>query len=643
MEPEMQTFSWVDYLLFSLTLVFSASIGIFWSVKTRKKIAQSPDHLLTGDRKLQIFPVTMSLAASFLSAIFIIGVPTEVYVNGGMYVCILFSYIPTMAVASIFFVPMFHKLRYTSAYEYLERRFNKAIRIMGSLTFTVEMIIYMGVVMYTPSLALSQVTGLSMELCILTVGLVCTFYTTIGGIKAVVWTDVFQLFIITGGLLALVVQGAMDVGGLGKMFERATLGGRMPYFDFNPDPFVRNSFWTLNIGGFFTFLTVYASNQATLQRYSSVKTLKGAQLVLWLTLPIAVMNMLLICAVGLAIYARYHDCDPFLSGRIAKLDQIVPLYMMDTLGSIPGLPGLFVSCIFSASLSTVSSGVNSLAAVSICDYLKPALSLFGKKPSNKTLSVLSMVCSIFYGLLTVGLAYVAGIVGRTVLQIGLSVFGMLGGPLLGLFCNGMFFPFVNSWGAGAGLTSSLVVSLWLGVGAALNPAPRGALNLVTDGCTLDNSNVTTTALSAISIITASINSTSVPSVTRGIDILDKIYSLSYLHYSTVSVIVAIVVGIVVSSLTGCNREKPVDPTLYIHIRDGLCSYKQCLAGYTLAPTDTSLTEAHPAPYALPYMVNGDYSIHEKEHGISLLGEKKIAVNADKIERILRDESRSSCV
>ncbi|XP_067652629.1 sodium-coupled monocarboxylate transporter 1-like [Haliotis asinina] len=641
MEAAVQTFSSVDYLLFSLTLVLSAGIGVFWSVKTRKKISQSPDHLLTGDRKLQVFPVTMSLSASFLSAVFILGVPTEVYVNGGMYVCILFSYVPTMAVASIFFVPMFHKLRYTSAYEYLERRFNKIIRIMGSMTFTIEMIIYLGVVMYTPSLALSQVTGLSMELCILTVGVVCTFYTTIGGINAVVWTDVFQLLIIIGGLFALVVQGALDVGGLGKIFEIASQGGRMPYFDFNPDPFVRTSFWTLNVGGFFTFLTVFASNQATLQRYANVKSLRGAQLVLWLALPVAILNMLLICAVGLAIYARYHDCDPFLSGRIAKLDQIVPLYMMDTLGSIPGLPGLFVSCIFSASLSTVSSGVNSLAAVSICDYVTPFLALFGNKPSSRTLSILSMACSIFYGMLTVGLAYVAGVVGKTVLQIGLSVFGMLGGPLLGLFCNGMFFPFVNSWGAGAGLTSSLIVSLWLGVGAALHPAKRGALNLVTEGCTIDSGNVTASAV--FSSLASALNTTDVPATTANVDILDKIYSLSYLHYSTVSVTVAILMGIFVSILTGCNKGKPVDPELYLHIRNGFWLYKQCLAGYSLAPGNTSLVEATPPSYALPYLSNDDHSIHEKEPTICLRREKKSVVNADKTEHLLNDDSKSSSV
>ncbi|XP_046545969.1 sodium-coupled monocarboxylate transporter 1-like isoform X2 [Haliotis rubra] len=353
--------------------------------------------------------------------------------------------------------------------------------------------------------------------------------------------------------------------------------------------------------------------------------------------------MLLICAVGLAIYARYHDCDPFLSGRIAKLDQIVPLYMMDTLGSIPGLPGLFVSCIFSASLSTVSSGVNSLAAVSICDYVKPFLALFENKPSSRTVSILSMACSIFYGMLTVGLAYVAGVVGKTVLQIGLSVFGMLGGPLLGLFCNGMFFPFVNSWGAGAGLTSSLGVSLWLGIGAALQPAKRGALNLVTEGCTIDSGNVTTSALSVFSSLAPTLNTTDVPATTLDVDILDKIYSLSYLHYSTVSVTVAIVVGIVVSILTGCNKGKPVDPELYLHIRNGFCLYKKCLAGYSLAPRNTTLVEATPPSYALPFMIYDDHSIQEKEPTISLLGAKKTVVNADKIEHLLKDDSRSSCV
>lgn len=142
---------------------------------------------------------------------------------------------------------------------------------------------------------------------------------------------------------------------------------------FNPDPTTRHSWWSLIIGGGFTYLTLYAVNQTQIQRLMTVKSLKSSQTALWLNWPILSLLSLSTSFSGLAIYYLYSNCDPLLQGRINNRDQLMPLFVVDAIGAYPGLSGLFVSGIFSASLSTVSAAVNSLAAVTLEDYLKVLL------------------------------------------------------------------------------------------------------------------------------------------------------------------------------------------------------------------------------------------------------------------------------
>ncbi|KAK7498024.1 hypothetical protein BaRGS_00010612 [Batillaria attramentaria] len=522
------SFHWADYVVFGSVLVISAGIGVFAAIKHRRATAEQ---LLTGNRKLPLVPVTLSLTASFMSAIFILGIPAEAYINSTEYWLIGLGYIPAQLITCFLIMPVFYKLRLTSAYQYLEMRFSRTVRIMGSLTFTLEMLLYMAVVMYAPALALSQVTGLSMEVSILATGLVCTFYTALGGIKAVVWTDAFQVLVIFTGFLALMIKGADDAGGWGVVFHRAREGARFTWdLDLDPDPFVRHTFWTLVVGGTFTSLTVYASNQAMLQRYLSVRNINIARTTILLHLPISEVFLVIAMLSGLVMYASYYNCDPLKLGVVSKADQLMPLFVMETLGEYPGLPGLFVACVYSAALSTVSSGVNSLAAVTLEDFLRPWMDKLTEGRFSARLHTIMTITSgiarmrtlldtpgevedvsacffsygvlvfrstaLFYGLVTIGLAYLAGLMGSTVLQISLSIFGMVGGPLLGLLVVGIFLPCVNSWGAGIGLVCSLCVSLWVGVGAILYPAPRSTQlpPLNTEGCNVTGDVITNSTL-----------------------------------------------------------------------------------------------------------------------------------------------------
>lgn len=222
---EEKKFGIPDYVIFVLTLVISAGIGLFYAWRDKRR--QSTENFLLGGRQMSIFPVTLSLMASFLSAVLVLGVPTEIYYHGTMYWVISFSNILTFPVAVHAFLPVFHRLEISSAYEYLEVRFSKTIRTMGCIVFQVQMLLYMAVVLYAPALALNQVMGFSMLLSILVIGLVCTFYTAIGGLKAVMWTDAFQMIIVFIGLLALVIKATVEVGGFNHVWETAKQAGKL--------------------------------------------------------------------------------------------------------------------------------------------------------------------------------------------------------------------------------------------------------------------------------------------------------------------------------------------------------------------------------------------------------------------------------
>ncbi|KAK8774869.1 hypothetical protein V5799_010598 [Amblyomma americanum] len=191
-------FDAADYCVLVAVLGVSSFIGVYFAWKDRR--STNNKEFLVGNRQLQVFPVTMSMMASFLSAIAILGVPSESFVNGSQYMVNFIGVVIGIFLAANVFLPVYYEIDMISVNQYLERRFNSALlRKVASGMTVIQMCFYMGVVLYGPSLALGSVTGLPVWLSIVLNGTVCAFYTTIGGIKAVVWTDVVQMVLMISG------------------------------------------------------------------------------------------------------------------------------------------------------------------------------------------------------------------------------------------------------------------------------------------------------------------------------------------------------------------------------------------------------------------------------------------------------------
>ncbi|XP_074392390.1 sodium-dependent multivitamin transporter isoform X3 [Zonotrichia albicollis] len=497
-------FTAIDYSIFALLLVLSSAIGLFYALSGDRQ--RTVQEFLLANRDMGCLPVALSLLASFQSAVAILGVPAEIFNFGTEYWFLGCSYLLGLLIPAHIFIPVFYRLRITSTYEYLELRFNKTVRMFGTITFIFQMVIYMGVVLYAPALALNAVTGFDLWSAVLTMGLVCTLYTTLGGLKAVIWTDVFQTLVMLAGQPGPQPPGAAHL--------LVAVRGR----DLHDAVAVRGE------PGAGAALPVRPQRA------------RGQAIVLCLS-----------CLTGLVMFV-YDLEHPLAPGqRPASSDQLVLFFVMDVLRDLPGLPGLFVACLFSGALSTISSAFNSLATVTMEDLVRPHLP--GLSESRATL--LSKLLALGYGLLCLGMAYVSSMLGP-VLQAAISIFGMVGGPLLGLFCLGMFFPCANPTGAVVGLLAGLAMAFWVGIGSFLQSTARAS------GVPAANSTALPTVGNLSTVLATTLlppTSAPPPSPTG----LQRFYSLSYMWYSAHNSTTVIVVGVLVSLLTGPTPAAALDP------------------------------------------------------------------------------------
>ncbi|NWH34155.1 SC5A8 protein, partial [Chloropsis hardwickii] len=542
----MGRFTVWDYVVFAAMLLISAIIGIYYAfVGGGQK--SSKDFLMAG-RSMSALPVALSLTASFMSAVTVLGTPAEIYRYGAVFCIFAITYGLVVLCSAEIFLPVFYKLGITSTYEYLELRFNKYLRLCGTVLFIIQTAsklqscstLYTGIVIYAPALALNQVTGFDLWGAVVATGVVCTFYCTLGGLKAVVWTDVFQVGIMVAGFSSVIIRAVVVQEGIGRIVNDSYHGGRLNFWDFDPNPLQRHTFWTIVIGGTFTWTGIYGVNQSQVQRYIACKSRFHAKLSLYINL--VGLWAILVCATlcGLALYSIYKDCDPWTANQVSALDQLMPYLVLDIMRDFPGVPGLFVASAYSGTLSTVSSSINALAAVTVEDLIKP----YFKSLSERKLSWISMGMSLFYGGVCIAMAAVASLLGA-LLQAALSIFGMVGGPLLGLFALGILCSFANGIGAFVGLVSGFVISLWVGIGSQIYPPlPERTkpLYLSTAGCNISSGNLTSTEIPLTTVF-------STPGAERPA-LADNWYSLSYLYFSTLGTLVTVVVGIIISLLTG---------------------------------------------------------------------------------------------
>ncbi|KAK7110795.1 hypothetical protein V1264_014614 [Littorina saxatilis] len=464
-------FHWLDYVVTVAMLLVSLAIGFFFALF--KGGQKTKIEYLLGNREMSMAPVCLSLFVTFQSAISLIGTPGDTYDTGPMIFFTNYGIALAYIVGYFTVVPLMYPLHLTSVYEYLGLRFKStAVRLLGTCIGMLQTELYMAVALFSPALALQAAAGLPLWVSVAIVGGIGTLYTAVGGIKSVVWTDAFQTIIVFIGIATVFIKGILAVGGFTRMFDVAEAGGRTNFAELNPDPRERHSMWGCILGGCVMWL-VNCFNQSSVQRIGSLKTLKTAKLTFLLNAPLNIIYGTTLGLTGVLLYAYIVTvgCDPYAAGLITNKNQMMPYFVIHVLVDLPGMAGLYMSMLFSGALSTVSSGINALAANSVEDLL--ARPLRGMKDTTVTLIAKMLV--VFYGLLTIGLAYLMKSMTGPVTQIATSAFGACGGPMVGMFLLGGAFPWGNKYGAVGGGLIGLVVNLWIAIGTRMYGAPMVSL------------------------------------------------------------------------------------------------------------------------------------------------------------------------
>ncbi|XP_019875827.2 sodium-coupled monocarboxylate transporter 1 [Aethina tumida] len=538
------SFSWYDYILFSVMLLLSSVIGIYFGCFGNKQ--STAVEYLMGGKQMKVIPIAISLVASHTSGITLLALPADIYKFGASYWLGCISMLLLIFVTIYVYLPVFYQLGITSTYEYLERRFDNRVRQCASGLFALSLFVYLPIVTYIPALAFSAASGVSVHLITPLVCGVCIFYTTIGGLKAVVWTDTLQFTITIGAMFTVFFLGINQANGITTVWNKALEGQRLDIFNFDPNPTTRDSFWAIIIGLTVHWIGHTSVNQGCVQKFLAVATWAEAKKsVAYYCLGMIVVKTVCVLQ-GLIMYTMYSDCDPFTTKHITNKDQLLPYYVMDVAQKIPGLSGLFIAGVFCAALSTLSANLNCLAGTIYEDFLSTILT---KHNSHKTAGYILKLIVIVAGIISTLMVYIVEHLGGLLaLSIGLG--SVAHGPVLGMFTLGMLFPRANSKGAFWGAITSVVCMLVIIFGGKyyeqMGMIHHPGLPLSVDGCDFP---VNTTITSALN--NTIMNGTS----TNGQPLF--FFRFSFYYNTLIGTIISMVVGLIISYATE-KDEKEVD-------------------------------------------------------------------------------------
>ncbi|MEA5257801.1 sodium:solute symporter [Arcicella aquatica] len=441
-----------DLAIIIIYLIGMVLVGFYFSRKNK-----NAEQFTTASGKIPGWAIGASIYATFLSSNTFLGVPGKAF--GSNWNAFVFSLSMPLAawVASKYFVPFYRKTGEVSAYTHLEHRFGAWARTYAVVCFLLTQLARMGSIFFGIALSLQALTGYSMELIMLVMGVCIIIYTVLGGIEAVIWTEVVQAVIKTFGALLILYLIVNEMpGGVSKIVEIGEVNHKFSLGSFSPD-FVQSSFWVVLLYGFFINLNNFGMDQNYIQRYHTTSSEKEASKSLWLCVWLYLPASLIFFIIGACLFA-YYQVHPELIEAVkhqvaverfpnasateiksimASLqpadygDKVMPHFMVT---KIPvGLMGLIISAILSAAMSTISSGMNSSATVFSVDIFQRYIK---KDVSEKQQMKILHIATVVFGLLGMGTG-IAMIGVKSVLDVWWQLSGIFAAGMLGLFLLGI--------------------------------------------------------------------------------------------------------------------------------------------------------------------------------------------------------------
>jgi SSS family transporter len=457
----MTDLSLIDWCVCTAYLVVVFGLAI----RSARGQQDNEDYFL-GGRNMSWFVVGISMFATSFSSISFLGLPQKgAYQDFSFYLTILFIPFVITPILWWIFVPLYVRMKVSSGYEYLGRRFGPPVQKIGSGLYCAYAVGWMGTMLYAIALTLQTVMELTQTqyyLIIIGIGTFATIYTVMGGLKAVIWTDVLQALVLGGAIIAVLFLAVSRIDGGWSAFGKiASEHKKFQMFHINPNLLApenftgRNTLFTAAAFGLFMYLPGYAVSQNMIQRYVCAGSLSRGRGVVLLSAVINTVLGFLFILVGTALFAFYSRPGaaglPAAGAEIAEQDQILPYFVSSQFPGI-GLVGLILAGLFAAAMSTIDSGINGVTSVIVYDWLS------GKKLSLRV----SRILTTLLGLIVIAAAIIASLINESVIDIIMAVASIFLGMLLAIYLLGMFIPHANLQGVLVGLAVGTVclVLVW---------------------------------------------------------------------------------------------------------------------------------------------------------------------------------------
>ena len=408
-----------------------------------------------GGNRIPWYVAGMSIFATMLSSITFIAIPTQAYLQDWRYFVMAFFIIGMAPVAIYYYLPFFCRLGITSAYEYLEKRFNLGVRLFGSAAFIVFMVCRVAVVTLLPAIALNAVTGISIDACILICGVLTMIYCSLGGLEAVIWSDFVQGIVLMGGAVSVLVLLIMKTGGDGAHFSTfwsvAEEYNKNKMWDFR-FLFTQPVFWVVAVQGLISNLSSYTSDQCVIQRYIATPDENATKRSLWFNGCMSVFAQIVFYGIGMALFAFYHTHPEAMDVTMPKGDSVLPIFMATEMPA--WLAGLVIAAVFAATISTLSANLSSASTAVVTDFVKR----FKPDIPGKTQIRCGQVCTYVVGIIGIMAALTLARMESSALFDNFNKYiAMLTAGLTGLFFMGVFIPRIKGIAAVLGLAANYFV------------------------------------------------------------------------------------------------------------------------------------------------------------------------------------------
>ena len=438
-------FGTLNFIVLGSYMVLLVGMGVYFS-----KREKSTDDFFMAGKRIPWWAAGLSIYATQLSAITFVAIPAVAYSTDWLTlpakICILLM----APIVVIFYLPFFRRLNVTTAYEYLERRFNLTARLFGSVSFLIFQLLRMAIVVYLPAITLAQITGLNVYECIVAMGVLSIVYTVLGGMEAVIWTDVLQVFVLLGGMILAMVLIIFDVGGIDVVYNTALADGKLKAINWSFDSTEMATIAVI-LGTFLLQFGPYTTDQAVIQRYLTTKSEKEAAKGIWLNGLMSIPFGFLFLVLGTCLYVffKFHPQDISLG---MTNDEIFPLFMANHLGD--GWSGLVVAGVFAASMSSLDSSMHSISTAVTVDFYRR----FKPEATDHDTLKLARTIVIAMGVVAIILSSLCASMDLKSLFFAFQkVIGLVSSGLVGLFILGIFTNRTSAKAALTGAFASIVV------------------------------------------------------------------------------------------------------------------------------------------------------------------------------------------